>query len=314
MASSSARVAAVFFTFCFAVLAFVFVLLGITSHKWAARDYYDSAVPEDWTTPNFTLYRNPFSICTVTANTRITTDDQGISHSVLQSYDHTCYNYKPFGIDRTSCELPSTLKKYLKIPDTLSNRTATRGDARLCQQIHYAGNFGISGTLFVSLGSLMAMGLALLAAFKEFSGSEASSHSATGNWITRRRKKGHADESVDETARRVTGRNHTRDRHVLVAHINLTTISFLCIGAILTLLSQFYGVIGLIQSAPNNSDFASSAYGTSSAEDPNVAGFHGPWYQSPGLSVYMTCGWAFALVTATVAARTWHTPRWMIDH
>jgi hypothetical protein len=283
------------------LLAFIFSLLATTSHRWAVRDYYTTVVPEEWTRPNFTISRSPFRICTARPNFEQSTPTAPDEEPtlVLVKYNTTCAAYAPFGLNRTSCELRSVTK---------TDSVATAGDARLCQQIHLAGNFAISSSVFISLGCLLNLLLSTLTAYQKLS-STSHANESTGSGT---RSRNEAKESSNETAHPPStqpGRNRAR-RPVAIKSLNLVSVAFLCVGAILALLSQFYGIVGLVQSAPNNADWASSAAGNSKDVDTNIEGYHGPWYQGEGLSVYMTCSWAFALATAVFASRTWSLPRW----
>lgn len=285
----------------------VFVLLGVTSQQWATRDYYDSPVPEDWGTPNFTIYRNPFKLCTLRPRFNETRDDEGVLHKVITGFNNSCQSYSPSGTNSTSCELPWVLATYRNLTNTLADAPAIRGDARLCQQIHYAGNFAISGTVFITFGALMTICMTLAASYafvSKFREPQISQHSHV---TTKSAGKMDAQETVGETDSNTSSPRNSSKRNSIARSFNFVNVSFLRIGVILILLSQYYGTQGLIQSSPNNADFASSAFGTASADDSNIFGFHGPWYQGRGLSVYMTCAWAFALATSTLAAKLWRT-------
>jgi hypothetical protein len=87
-------------------------------------------------------------------------------------------------------------------------------------------------------------------------------------------------------------------------------LTFFFVGFTTALISQYYGVLGLIQSLPNNADFASSSQG--SRDDVNTEGSHGPWSQGVGLSVYATCAWGFSIIAGVVASKAWPLPRWRV--
>jgi hypothetical protein len=103
----------------FAVLAFAFAVLALTSKDWAHRDFFDQAItspdqplgppPENWTNANrlYTEYRSPFRIC-------VNVNESGI--------DVQCFSFKPSGFAKTSCELAVA---------TQSNTAINYGDARL---------------------------------------------------------------------------------------------------------------------------------------------------------------------------------------
>ena len=306
MAVRTVRVIPVVFAFCFSLIAFVFSLLAITSRDWALRDYYETVIPEDWKQPNFTIARSPFHLCsTRPAFERFNgaTEDEE-PFVVLVGYNTTCTRYPPFGFNRTSCELRSV---------TETDNASVNGDARLCQQIHYAGNFGISSATFISLGFILTLGLTVSTAYRLFS-KDHKSQSTTTSSAGQYGGKDNADESVHAVAQHDSTRAERYRRHIVLGNVSFVTVLFLCLGVVLALISQFYGVLAFIQSAPNNSDWASSAAGNSQDVNSNIEGFHGPWYQGPALSVYWTCAWGFAAASAAVASRAWTMPRWAIDH
>jgi hypothetical protein len=100
------------------ILAFIFTILVLTSKDWARRDFFDLAItspnqplgppPENWTgNPLYTEYRSPFKICT------------NLDPSATNV---TCFSYRPYGFNRTSCELAVA---------TQDNGAVNYGDARL---------------------------------------------------------------------------------------------------------------------------------------------------------------------------------------
>jgi hypothetical protein len=305
MAFRMLRTLPVLLALCFSIIAFVFSLLAITSSDWAAQDFYDTVVPENWTHPNYTITRSPFRICTAVPifQTNNGTSEDSEPTLTFVRYDVSCDRYKPFGLDRTSCELRSVTK---------TDSVANVGDARLCQQIHYAGNFGISSTVFISLGFILTLCMAMSTIYRMMTRGQASDHPSTSSGAEQYGSKSTAADSSQDVQH--LSQPSRRYPHLVTSTVNLTAVIFLLIGAILALISQFYGIIGFIQSSPNNGDWASAAAGNSKDVDTNKVGYHGPWYQAEGLSVYMTCAWAFAAATAAMAAKAWSLPRWMLDH
>jgi hypothetical protein len=144
----------------FALLAFVFSMLAITSRQWAVRDNYDPDVSQQyWAKPIYTLYRSPFIVCS--ASQRNATATSSSTATATPVWDVKCDHFKPFGRDRTSCELYNV---------TGSDSAENLGDQRLCQQIHLAGNFGIASTFFIGIGFLATGALALLGLSSRSSG------------------------------------------------------------------------------------------------------------------------------------------------
>lgn len=260
----------------FALVAFIFSVLTITSTQWTLRNNYDeSLLVSQWKTPIYTLSRSPFAICSAVANVVNGTT----------SYSISCQHFRPYGTGKTSCEA---------LLVTQDDSAANTGDARLCQQIHFAGNFAIASTTFITMGFCLT-GILLL-------GSLLTSFSS-GAGETRGER---ADNELNTAGDRIhESKSHFRGhRHTFAPYINLLAVTFLVIGAILGVISQFYGILGFIQSAPNNAEFA----GAGSTDTSH--GSHGPWFEGPGLSRYCTLAWAFSLVGGLIALGVWRLPRW----
>jgi len=278
-------------TAIFSLLSFIFSLLAITSKKWAVRDNFDPKLnPEDWKTPIYTLSRSPFSICTATLV------DPSADPSQTSSFRVQCSTFRPRGFNHTSCELAFA---------TQSDTAPTIGDARLCQQIHYAGDFFIASTTFIGLAFLVTLVLVVFTVSKwpQFV-SDAQDPSEEGT---------QPEEQPSEPASADQAQPVTSDppqRSVWVPWAVLLLLIFVFIGFITALIGQYYGILGLIQSLPNNADFASSSAG--SKDDVNTQGNHGPWYQGVGLSAYATCAWTFAAAAGTIASRSWPLPQWRV--
>ncbi|KAK1777160.1 hypothetical protein QBC45DRAFT_331395 [Copromyces sp. CBS 386.78] len=233
--------------FVFALLAFTFSLLAITDPDWAERKQYGpdtDAISQ--TAPIYTLYRSPFRICTELATPENSPPPPA---PVNYTYTSNCTNYRPSGLNATSCELPAVL---------LNNSLSQAGDARQCQQIHIAGNFSIASASLLGIALLLCLGCA---------GASALALS----W-------GHRNGNALELLTRVLL------QPVAVA------------GAAAAAIAQFYAVLGLVQSAPNNADFATS---TGNAEH------HDPWVQGRALSVYMSLSWFWALLMVWAAGAVW---------
>ncbi|KAF1834715.1 hypothetical protein BDW02DRAFT_568821 [Decorospora gaudefroyi] len=286
MALSKLRFLPPALTLIFSIIALVFSLLAITSKKWAVRDNYrPEDTPRDWNEPFYTLYRAPFIICTAYQDVQTEPDDSKIAApSVI------CSNFRPFGHNRTSCELEVA---------TQDDSVPTVGDRRLCQQIHYAGNFGIASTVFIGVGFLLTGAMVIMTLLRNRHGQTTAPHDANG------RKEERAQNSPASHQR------HIR-KSTITSYIHLSLLVFLFIGFACGLISQFYGVVGFMQSSPNQADYASST-GSGASDETNVYGNHGSWYQGVALSVYATCAWAFAAAAGTMACRVWRLPNWTVS-
>jgi hypothetical protein len=271
-------------TVLFSLLGFVFALVAITSKEWAQRHEYNTTDPVQWSKTEYTLYRSPFIICSA------------------QAGNVSCQHFHPFGKD-TSCEAISI---------TGDVDATNSGDERLCQQIHLAGHFAIASTTLISVGFLLSLALFAFAIMGS-SRSAGSDTGAGGGGEGQGKHRGHHDqhegmvEASDSTAPLDGGLTSKPPLGAAgwSSYGSLLMLVCLCIGVTTGLLCQFYTILGLIQSAPNNADFASS----SGIADPSLRHYDS-WYQGKALSTYETCAWGFAAVGALIATRTWKLPEW----
>ncbi|OCK78375.1 hypothetical protein K432DRAFT_383916 [Lepidopterella palustris CBS 459.81] len=258
--------------FIFASIAFSFAIVTITSHDWTRQKWYDPSLDAKlWATPIYSIYRSPFQICNVAAGTNANTT----------TYTLKCDVYDAFGFDKTSCETVFATQNY---------SAANTGDERLCQQIHYAGNLSITSTTFICLGFVLTVIMAIVASVTSSSSAE------DGN------------ESVKDGTP-ATRTAHHRHHHVPAwpAFINVVLITAFAIGATTGLLSQFYGILGFIQSQPDNGAFAAAK---GNVIDPTQQNNHGPWVQGLALKYWITCAWVFSAFAAGAAGATWRLPSW----
>ncbi|MCJ1402452.1 hypothetical protein MMC11_005672 [Xylographa trunciseda] len=279
----------------FSVLAFAFSIVSTTSREWSQQTTYSSQERvTNWTAANalYTIYRSPFVLCSayIVPSTTNASDSSGNDDDPIDpTFGVNCTNFKPYGFAQTSCELAIAVTN-----DTYGQV----GDARLCQQIHYAGNFAVAGSVFLGLGLLLTMGMFI----------------ATMHVIFPLRRKQHnaqhpkvegdaAASKAAFTENTVQGETHERRqrRFMVMSSINLVLVLFLVVGILLTAVAQFYGVLAFIQSSVNNADFATKGGNKTQ---------HGPWIQGRALSVYATLGWAFAGLAAVGALSAWRLPKW----
>jgi hypothetical protein len=255
--------------FIFASLAFAFTVITITSRDWAQQNHFDNALDmKNWSKPIYRTYRSPFQICTVSQDTA--SDNTTI-------YTEHCNVFDAYGFDKTSCETVFATQNY---------SAAQTGDERLCQQIHFAGNLAITSTTFISLGFVLTLLMTLACC-----ASSPAAHS----------------EHVNEDEPSATTVQHHRRRPTYAPYMNLILITSFAIGATAALLSQFYGILGFIQSQPDNGLFASAR---GNVIDPTQDDNHGPWIEGRALKIWVTCAWVFAAFAAGAAGAAWRLPRW----
>ncbi|KIX05660.1 uncharacterized protein Z518_03632 [Rhinocladiella mackenziei CBS 650.93] len=248
----------------FATLSLAFIITAFVSRDWAKQDFFPPNLQIiDWDPDNplYTLYRSPFTVCTVE-------EIAGTAGDGLDTtFEVSCERYRAYGRGKTSCELPS---------NTGTTSGPTNGDARMCEQIHYAGNLIIAALAFACLAFVLCVVLFLL------------------SFITY----GHrpAPVSANGEATETKGRGGRR------AAFTTLRSAFLCssaVAAMTTFLAQCFGILGLVQSQPDNGLYASFLNGNS-VLDGDLS--HAPWVQGWALSVYASLGWLCAALAAGTAA------------
>lgn len=256
--------------FIFACLAFSFCVANITSRDWSRRNYYNASLdPLAWDAPLYAIYRSPFQICDVSSDT---------SANNVTIYTEHCNTFHAYGFDKTSCERVFATQNY---------SAANTGDERLCQQIHYAGNLVITSVTFISIGFVLTLVMTILAFILA---SPATSTEAT-------------EEGTNH-------HHHKEGQHPgpsYTPYLNLILITAFCIGATAALISQFYGILGFIQSQPDNGAFAAAPGNVNTSDLDNN---HGPWIQGKALKYWATLSWIFAAFAAGAAGAAWRLPSW----
>ena len=270
------RVLAGLFPFVFSILAFTFSLLAVTSPEWASRHQYpDNTDAISQTDPIYTLFRSPFQIC-IGASTPVIDDESSPSTNSTTTddvfdeeddqppppvpsnfvYTTSCTHYHIYGKNKTSCELPSVVG---------TNLAPQVGDARQCQQIHLAGNYQVASAVFLGVTLLTTLVLFFVSIADSLK--YPTSHPENG-----------------------ASTNHLAHVHHFPKTLSiLPTLLFPLVvtGVITAIISQFYAIMGLVQSAPNNGDFTTSQGNRE---------HHDPWMQGKGLSVYLSLSWFWALL------------------
>jgi hypothetical protein len=274
-------------------LSFAFIIAAVTSRDWVRRNYYD---PLDdmkaWDKPLYRNYRSPFIVCS--PSNEDGTNEQG--NVTTTTVTLTCHRFRPFGFGDTSCETVFATQDY---------ESAVVGDQRMCQQVHYAGNLAITAAFFIGLALLLVIILAISSAGYGLRPRKSSKTSSTEEGeaaaVT-------AEGQKEHTA--TTNNNATSSLKVsksnLAPTLNFFAVLFASVGAVSALIAQFYGVIGLVQSNPDNGRWAGTA---GNAADPTLDNSHGPWLQGTALSVFVTLAWMFGAFAAGAAAAVWRLPR-----
>lgn len=253
------------------IISTTFVLLTLTSPKWSSQSYfYAEEGATDGTGQTQALCkaaRSPFYRCGVPAvnpEKNCTIPD--------------CKFYKPYGNDRTSCRSPTEMGISLHDP---SGARGLFGSSQECQQVHYAGNLQIAASLFITLGLILSLALALFPFLNRSPSSPTEPKDPAPEPSTPRSKGG----------------------------IKLYTVFFflfcLYAGALLQLLAQFFGVLGLTMNAtPTAADV------TGNQPNGTLSNFAAQaWVIDRALSAYATVAWTAALMCAAVTTAAFRTPR-----
>jgi len=139
------------------------------------------------------------------------------------------------------------------------------GDPRQCQQIHMAASLTVSSSVFSGLALLSLLVLVALSFLSP--------------------KQHHS--------------RHHAEKASPIQFLNIWIVLCLLLSAGLLVLAQFYGVLGLVQSALPNGEYATNqAISTSS----------GPWIQGKANVIYASTGWFAGVLTAAGCLLVWGVP------
>lgn len=92
--------------------------------------------------------------------------------------------------------------------------------------------------------------------------------------------------------------------HPVLSVGTYVTIFAMVLAAVCTILAQFFGILGLVQSAPDNGMFASYSFGQAVNQLSGDVS-HTPWVQGDGLSIYASLGWLSNGLAAGVVGASW---------
>ncbi|PVH85291.1 hypothetical protein DL98DRAFT_568476 [Cadophora sp. DSE1049] len=270
----------------FGILSLSFVAVSFTSRDWVRQEYFPPQLqPLDWKDPLFTLYRSPFVLCGANPSR---------NESEVLRYDITCSRFAVSGRGKTACQTPNETDAYSSIT----------GDWRMCQQIHLSGNLVLAALVFVSVALATLIGLSVVFIPRAVRGGQAAV--TTPNDV---------EESMESSSRRpqkvtsatppATGAATQQPIQslaiILATYALLVSLS---VTAMCTFLSQFYGILGLIQSQPDNGMWASLSLGA--VQDQQTGDLHhAPWIQGNVLTIYMSLAWLFSALAAGAIGGSW---------
>jgi hypothetical protein len=139
------------------------------------------------------------------------------------------------------------------------------GDPRQCQQVHMAASLAVASSVFSGLALLSVLALVPLSILRP---------------LTRRH-------------------GHGINPSGALQLFNAWTIFCLLVSAAMLVLAQFYGILGLVQSAFPNGDFIITT---------NIGANYGPWMQGKAVVVYASVGWFAGLLAAGWNFMVWGLP------
>jgi len=270
----------------FGILSLSFVAVSFTSRDWVRQEYFPPQLqPLDWKDPLFTLYRSPFVLCGANPSR---------NGSEILRYDINCSRFSVSGRGKTACQTPNETDAYSSIT----------GDWRMCQQVHLSGNLILAALVFVSVALATLIGLSIVFIPRAVRGGQAAvTTSNDAEEPTEGSSRG--PQKVSSTTSPATGAA-TRQPLQSLAMILATyaLLIALSVTAVCVFLSQFYGILGLVQSQPDNGIWASLSLGA--VQDQQTGDLHhAPWIQGKVLTIYMSLAWLFSALAAGAIGGSW---------
>ncbi|KAK0108294.1 hypothetical protein ONS95_003110 [Cadophora gregata] len=268
----------------FGILSLSFVAVSFTSRDWVRQEYFPPQLqPLDWKDPLFTLYRSPFVVCGASPSR---------NGSEILRYDINCSRFAVSGRGKTACQTPNETDAYSSIT----------GDWRMCQQIHLSGNLVLAALVFVSVALATLIGLSIVFIPRAVRGGQVfgtpSDVEDSMEGSSRRPQKA----TAAQTSVTTSTQQPIQSLAIIIATYALLVA--LSVTAMCTFLSQFYGILGLIQSQPDNGLWASLSLGA--VQDQQTGDLHhAPWIQGNVLTIYMSLAWLFSALAAGAIGGSW---------
>ncbi|KAG4443041.1 hypothetical protein IFR05_001495 [Cadophora sp. M221] len=270
----------------FGILSLSFVAVSFTSRDWVRQEYFPPQLqPLDWKDPLFTIYRSPFVLCGANPSK---------TGSEIMRYDITCSRFAVSGRGKTACQTPNETDAYSSIT----------GDWRMCQQIHLSGNLVLAALVFVSVALATLIGLSIVFIPRSLRRGQTVTAASTNA----EESGGSASQGPQKTSaaqQPVTGTPAQQPIQSLAIMIaTYALLISLSVTAMCTFLSQFYGILGLVQSQPDNGLWASLSLGA--VQDQQTGDLHhAPWVQGDVLTIYMSLAWLFSALAAGAIGGSW---------
>jgi hypothetical protein len=267
----------------FGTLAFSFIVTSFVSRDWVRQNYFPHNLqPLDWKNPSYTLYRSPFIVCGINTSK---------PDSNTTQYDLSCQRFKPFGRGQTACQTPNETDSY----------TAVTGDWRMCQQVSLSGNLILASLVFTCLAFVIVLPLCFVFVRQAAStGANSGIQGAAedGDTTDEARNHHHHHNHHDKSSQQ------QKIRSPIIITATYALIIALSVAAVCAVLSQFYSILGLVQSQPDNGSWASLTLGQ--VQDSQTGDLsHAPWIQGKVLTTYISLGWFFSALTAGAIGASW---------
>ena len=297
------------------IISTTFTLLAATSKSWAAQNYYfDNGTELGLTqfSPVCVYQRSPFYRCglpRVYENGTCRIDD--------------CTFYSPYGHNQTSCRSATEFGR-IWAENVLAR--GLLGMSQECQEgvfkfrvprietelltiratVHYAGNLQIAASFFITSGLCLALVLSIFTV----TASLLSSSEAPASYRQRGSKATEACQTeLNEQPEQSTQPGHKSSkpsaRSKATPYVVSVLLSCLYVGAVMQILAQCFGVLGLTVNATPSAQSAKDTVHNSDW----VYFVADSWAIGKGSSMYATTAWASALACAALATTVFRTPR-----
>jgi hypothetical protein len=240
------------------IISFSFTVVTTINPDWAHQDHFDGTIARrNWTEPLYTLYRSPFIVCSPSAvyenGTAATSSTISQTGSRVNPVDDDLDQRLRNLTWTVSCARFGPIGTGKRSCETNVGTNISATDARFGDD-RQCQQIHMAGSL--SIASSVFIGISLLTMLVLFGLSLAASSNST-----------------------------------ISTTLSITTVMLLLLGAASMFIAQFYGVLGLIQSAVPNGNYAA---------DGSLPSAAGPWVQGKASVIYGSLSWLGGALAAGV--------------
>ncbi len=240
------------------IISFAFTVVTAVNRDWAHQDHFDGTVARrNWTNPLYTLYRSPFIVCSPSA---VYKNGTAVANSTISQ---TGNHIDPVddNLDQqlhnltwtVSCARFGPMGSGKRSCETNVGTNISASDARFGDD-RQCQQIHMAGSLSIASNVFIGMGLLTMLVLFGF-GLAASPNGIVNNALS------------------------------------IATVILLLLGAATMFIAQFYGVLGLVQSATPNGNFAA---------DGPIPSAAGPWVQGKASVIYGSLSWFGGALAAGV--------------